>query len=218
MIIFDCDGVLVDTEITSNRVLAEMITEAGRPMSVEESIRRFKGGRIKSLPPVIEETFGVTLPPDWLDRFFARQFQALENDVVAIPGIETVLDGLESEGTGYCVASQASVAKMRLTLGRTGLWDRFDGRVFSADMVARPKPAPDLFERAATDMGWSAKAVTVVEDSSTGVRAAVAAGMRVIGFCRDTEPDELRAAGATELAPDMVAVSELLAAWEARGF
>lgn len=212
MIIFDCDGVLVDTEIISNRVLAEMITEAGHAMSVEESIRRFKGGRIKSLPPVIEETFGLSLPPDWLDRFFARQFKALEDDVVAIPGIGAVLDRLEEKGTGYCVASQASVAKMRITLGRTGLWDRFEGRVYSADMVARPKPAPDLFQHAARDMGWATNSITVVEDSSTGVRAAVAAGMRVIGFCRDTAPEELRAAGAAELAPDMITVSKLLTA------
>jgi HAD superfamily hydrolase (TIGR01509 family) len=210
VIIFDCDGVLVDTERISNRVLAEMITEAGHPMTVEDSIRRYKGGRIKSLPPVIEESFGLTLPEDWLDLFFARQHAALASEVEAIPGVAAVLDGLEDRGVPYCVASQASVDKMRITLGRTGLWDRFDGRVFSADMVARPKPAPDLFEKAARDMGWPVGAVTVVEDSATGVTAAVAAGMRVIGFSRDTAPEDLRAAGATILARDMETVATLL--------
>ncbi|HAE03535.1 MAG TPA: hydrolase [Rhodospirillaceae bacterium] len=210
MIIFDCDGVLVDTERLSNRILAEQITRAGHPMTTEESIRRYKGGRIRTLPPLIEAEFNLKLPDDWLDQFFARQFAALEAETQAIPGVSDVVDQLIAKGTGFCVASQASVAKMRITLGRSGLWDRVEGRIFSADMVERPKPFPDLFLHAADTMGWPARQVTVIEDSTTGVRAAVAAGMRVIGFCRDTNPDELRAAGASDLAQDMAGVSVLL--------
>ncbi|MDF1750450.1 MAG: HAD-IA family hydrolase, partial [Alphaproteobacteria bacterium] len=171
MIIFDCDGVLVDTERLSNRILAEQITLAGHPMTTEESIRRFKGGRIRSLPPMIEAEFTLTLPEDWLDQFFARQFAALQEETEAIPGVSDVVDQVIAQGIGFCVASQASVAKMRITLGRSGLWDRFEGRIFSADMVARPKPYPDLFLYAAATMGWLPKSVTVVEDSTTGVRA-----------------------------------------------
>jgi len=210
VIIFDCDGVLVDTEWISNRVLAEEISRAGHPLTTEESIALFKGGRIKSLPPRLESEFGLTLPPDWLDRFFARQFAALSNEAEAIPGVSDVVDGLIAQGRGYCVASQASVAKMQITLGRAGLWDRFAAQVFSADMVARPKPHPDLFLHAAATMGWPADRVTVIEDSATGVAAAVAAGMHVIGFTRDTGPAELRAAGAIVLAEDMAMVAALI--------
>ncbi|MAO90453.1 MAG: hydrolase [Rhodospirillales bacterium] len=210
MIIFDCDGVLVDTERLSNRILAEQITSAGYPMTTEDSIRRYKGGRIRSLPPLIEAEFNLKLPDDWLDQFFTRQFAALEEEAEAIPGVSDVVDQLIARGLQYCVASQASVAKMRISMGRSGLWDRFEGRIFSADMVERPKPFPDLFLHAAATMGWPVEKVTVIEDSTTGVRAAVAAGMRVIGFCRDTDPDELRAAGASDLAQDMAGVADHL--------
>lgn len=211
MIVFDCDGVLVDTEYVSNRILAEMISEAGHPLTIEESIRLFKGGRIKSLPPEIERRFGLSLPSNWLDRFFERQFVALERETVPIPGIHDVLDALQAAGTVYCVASQASVAKMRVSLGRSDLWDRFEGRIYSADMVANPKPAPDLFLHAAACQGWPAGYCTVIEDSTTGVRAAVAAGMRVVGFSRDTDAVDLTRAGAHHIAPDMAAVQALIA-------
>lgn len=210
MIIFDCDGVLVDTEAISNRLLAEAITEAGRPMTAEESVRRYKGGRIRSLPPQIEAEFGIKLGPDFLDRFFARQFAALEREAEAIPGVHDVIERLTVYNVGFCVASQASVAKMKISLGRTGLWSLFEGRVFSADMVENPKPAPDLFLHAAETMGWPPERCTVIEDSSTGVRGAVAAGMRVIGFSRDTDEDELRSAGAHHAVPDMRQVAEIL--------
>ena len=210
MIIFDCDGVLVDTETISNRVLAEAITEAGYPLTTEESVRLFKGGRIKSLPPRLESEFGLTLKPDFLDRFFDKQLRILGEETEAIPGIHAVLDALDAREMRYCVASQASVKKMSITLGKTGLWDRFEANMFSADMVANPKPAPDLFLHAAATMGWQPAAVTVVEDSTTGVKAAVAAGMRVIGFALETDPEALRDAGAAEIAPDMAAVSALL--------
>lgn len=210
MIIFDCDGVLVDTESISNRLLAEAITEAGRPMTMEESVRRYKGGRIKSLPPQIEAEFGIDLGPDFLDRFFAKQFAALERETEAIPGVRAVIDRLVADKRGFCVASQASVAKMKISLGRSDLWPLFEGRVFSADMVSRPKPAPDLFLHAAQSMGWPPTDCTVIEDSTTGVRGAVAAGMRVIGFSRDTAEDELRAAGAHFVVPEMDDVAAIL--------
>ncbi|MDW3207110.1 MAG: HAD family phosphatase [Alphaproteobacteria bacterium] len=210
MIIFDCDGVLVDTESISNRLLAEAITEAGRPMTMEESVRRYKGGRIKSLPRQIESEFGIELGPDFLDRFFEKQFAALARETKAIPGVRAVIDRLVAHGRGFCVASQASVAKMKISLGRCELWPLFEGRVFSSDMVANPKPAPDLFLHAARTMGWSPEDCTVIEDSATGVRGAVAAGMRVIGFSRDTDEAELRAAGAHVIVPEMAQVAGLL--------
>lgn len=200
----------MDTETISNRVLAEAITEAGYPMTTEDSVRLFKGGRIKSLPPRLESEFGLTLKPDFLDCFFEKQLRILGEETEAIPGIYAVLDGLDQRGLRYCVASQASVQKMSITLGRTGLWDRFKANMFSADMVANPKPAPDLFLHAAASMGWAPETVTVVEDSTTGVKAAVAAGMRVIGFALDTDPASLQDAGASHIADDMAAVSALL--------
>lgn len=210
MIIFDCDGVLVDTETISNRVLAEAITEAGYPLTTEDSVRLFKGGRIKSLPPRLESEFGLTLKPDFLDRFFEKQLRILGEETEAIPGIHALLDGLDARGVGYCVASQASVKKMSITLGKTGLWDRFEAHMFSADMVANPKPAPDLFLHAASTMGWDPAAVTVVEDSPTGATAAVAAGMRVIGFALETDPGALEAVGVTHIARDMEEIALLL--------
>lgn len=210
MIIFDCDGVLVDTETLSNRVLAEAITEAGYPMTTRDCVRLFKGGRIKSLPSRLETEFGLTLRPDFLERFFDKQLRILGEETKAIPGIHDVLAELDRKGRRYCVASQASVQKMRVTLGKTGLWARFEAHMFSADMVAHPKPAPDLFLHAAATLGWRPDQVTVVEDSVIGVQAAVASGMRVIGFARDTNPNALTAVGATHIAEDMKAVASLL--------
>ncbi|NMM44326.1 HAD-IA family hydrolase [Rhodospirillaceae bacterium KN72] len=211
MIIFDCDGVLVDTETISNRVFAEMLTESGYPITPQQAHDRFKGGRFKTIVPALSEEHGLNLADDWLDRFFERQFAALERETQPIPDINRVLDGLEGAGIGFCVASQASVAKMRVTLGVADLWHRFDGRIFSADMVPKPKPFPDLFLHAAETMGWQPEAVIVVEDSSTGVKAARAAGMRVIGYARDGEgADGLQDAGATHVVTGMDAVARYI--------
>ena len=203
MIIFDCDGVLVDTELVSNRIFAEMLTEAGYPVTTEEAIRQFKGGRIRTIVPQLDADHNLGLPDDWLEQFYARQFEALGIETKAIPGIEDVLDRLDAKGVPFCVASQAQIAKMRITLGVSGLWSRFEGRIFSADMVERPKPYPDLFLHAAKTMGWDPEKVTVVEDSTTGIRAAVAAGMRAVGFDEYGDGSELAAVGAHETTSSM---------------
>ncbi len=195
LVIFDCDGVLVDTGSVDTRVLSEVVTEAGWPMSPAEVNRRFKGMASVKIWEQVAVRLARALRPDIEESFRERQLVALEGEVRPVAGVEALLDAFPIL---YCVASNGPHRKMEATLGATGLLDRFEGRVFSRTEVARPKPAPDLFLHVASVMNAAPGACLVVEDSPLGIEAARAASMRSLGFAgtRTADADALAAAGA----------------------
>ncbi|MTE20417.1 HAD-IA family hydrolase [Streptomyces sp. TRM43335] len=209
LVIFDNDGVLVDSEPISNRILAAYLTELGHPTTYEDSIRDYMGSAVHRIHDLILERSGQRLPDDFDDVFHGRVFDAFRSDLLPVPGVEEVLARLEAEGVPYCVASSGSHERIRVALRTTGLHERFDEkRIFSSQDVGRGKPAPDLFLHAAEAMGTPADRCVVVEDSPLGVRAAVAAGMDVHGFTAMTPGEKL--AGATRLFSTMDELPALL--------
>jgi HAD superfamily hydrolase (TIGR01509 family) len=206
LVIFDCDGVLVDSEIVGNAVLAEVITEQGWTLSLQETLRRFKGRSMVEIWQEVGARVGRPIT-DAIDRDFrARQLRALGAQVKAVQGAEALLDALP---VPCCVASNGPHEKMQTTLGATGLLSRFEGRRFSRVDVPRPKPHPDLFLHAAQRMGADAAACLVVEDSTLGIEAAHRAGMRAVGFAGTVTADAsaLHAAGAEQV---LLELGELL--------
>ncbi|MGW5474368.1 HAD family hydrolase [Streptomyces chartreusis] len=209
LVIFDNDGVLVDSEPISNRLLAAYLTELGHPTSYEDSIRDYMGSAMHRIHDLVLERTGDRLPEDFDDVFHARVFAAFERELKAVPGAVDVLEKLGGDGVPYCVASSGSHERIRVGHRTTGLDRYFDeGRVFSSQDVGRGKPAPDLFLHAAERMGVAPERCLVVEDSPLGVQAAVVAGMDVYGFTAMTPPAKL--AGATQLFSDMGELADLL--------
>jgi HAD superfamily hydrolase (TIGR01509 family) len=206
-VIFDCDGVLVDTEPIANRVLAGLLTEAGLPTTTEDSMREYKGRAMRSVLAIAGERLGAPLPPDIADRYYSQVEAVFARELQPVPGVVAALDRITLPS---CVASSGPHHKMAVTLRTTGLWERFDGRIFSASEVAAGKPAPDLFLHAARRMGFDPASTAVVEDSVPGVEAARAAGMRALAFARGTNADLLAAAGG-ETFSDMAELPDLLA-------
>ncbi|WP_329622752.1 HAD family hydrolase [Streptomyces sp. NBC_01255] len=196
LVIFDNDGVLVDSEPISNTLLAGYLTELGHPTSYEESVRDYMGSAMHRIHELVEERTGERLPADFDATFHARVFAAFERELEAVRGAADVLKGLAEAGVPYCVASSGSHERIRVGHRKTGLdaWFR-DETVFSAEDVGRGKPEPDLFLYAAARMGVAPERCVVVEDSRLGVQAAVAAGMDVYGFTAMTPEEKL--AGAT---------------------
>ncbi|MGW8353165.1 HAD family hydrolase [Streptomyces wedmorensis] len=195
LVIFDNDGVLVDSEPISNTLLAGYLTELGHPTTYEESVRDYMGSAMHRIHELVEERSGQRLPEDFDETFHARVFAAFERELEAVAGAGDVLKGLAAAGVPYCVASSGSHERIRVGHRKTGLdaWFR-DGIVFSAEDVGRGKPAPDLFLHAAERMGVAPERCVVVEDSGLGVRAALAAGMDVYGFTAMTPEEKLAGA------------------------
>ncbi|QOV36464.1 HAD family hydrolase [Streptomyces ferrugineus] len=210
LVIFDNDGVLVDSEPISNRHLAACLTELGHPTSYEDSLRDYMGSAMHRVHDLVLERTGRRLPEDFDDVFHARVFAAFERELKAVAGAGDVLETLAADGVPYCVASSGSHERIRVGHRATGL-DRWfdDSRIFSSQDVGRGKPAPDLFLYAARRMGVVPERCVVVEDSPLGVRAAVAAGMDVYGFTAMTPAERL--AGASQLFSDMGELADLLA-------
>ncbi|MFD5077296.1 HAD family hydrolase [Streptomyces sp. NPDC058371] len=209
LVIFDNDGVLVDSEPISNTLLAAYLTELGHPTSYEESLRDYMGAAMHRVHDLVEERTGQRLPGDFDDVFHARVFAAFERELESVAGVVQVLEKLTADGVPYCVASSGSHERIRVGHRKTGL-DRWfdDARIFSSQDVGRGKPAPDLFLHAAARMGVPPRKCVVVEDSPLGVRAANAAGMDVLGYTAMTPADRL--AGATQLFGDMGQLADLL--------
>jgi len=207
-VIFDCDGVLVDTEPTSNRVLAGLLTEAGLPTTYEDCMRDFRGRAMASVLAIAAARHGGPLPFDVEERYYAEVEADFARGLEPVPG---VIDALDRITLPSCVASSGPHHKMAVTLRSTGLWERFAGRIFSASEVANGKPAPDLFLHAAAHMGFHPASTAVVEDSLPGVQAAVAAGMRALAFTRHGDASGLVAAGG-EPFDDMALLPDLLEA------
>ncbi|WP_026058516.1 HAD family hydrolase [Streptomyces sp. SS] len=195
LVIFDNDGVLVDSEPISNTLLAGYLTELGHPTTYEESVRDYMGSAMHRIHELVEERSGQRLPEDFDETFHARVFAAFERELEAVAGAGDVLKGLAAAGVPYCVASSGSHERIRVGHRKTGLdaWFR-DGIVFSAEDVGRGKPAPDLFLHAAERMGVAPERCVVVEDSGLGVQAALAAGMDVYGFTAMTPEEKLAGA------------------------
>ncbi|WP_328554180.1 HAD family hydrolase [Streptomyces sp. NBC_00358] len=209
LIIFDNDGVLVDSEPISNTLLAAYLTELGHPTSYEDSLRDYMGSAMHRVHDLVLERTGRRLPDDFDDVFHARVFAAFERELKPVPGAGQVLEKLAADGVPYCVASSGSHERIRVGHRTTGLDRWFDeGRAFSSQDVGRGKPAPDLFLHAAERMGVRPERCAVVEDSPLGVRAANAAGMDVYGFTAMTPADRLT--GATQLFADMGELADLL--------
>ncbi|NEA56866.1 HAD family hydrolase [Streptomyces sp. SID13666] len=197
LIIFDNDGVLVDSEPISNRILAGYLTDLGHPTSYEESIRDYMGSAMHRVHELVLEQSGQKLPADFNDVFHARVFEAFRRDLQPVPGVGDVLGKLAAEGVPYCLASSGSHERIRVALHKTALFEHFgEERIFSSQDVGRGKPAPDLFLHAAQVMGIAPGRCAVVEDSPLGVQAAVAAGMDVYGFTAMTPAAKLGDANA----------------------
>ncbi|MEU8909909.1 HAD family hydrolase [Streptomyces mirabilis] len=209
LVIFDNDGVLVDSEPISNTILAAYLTELGHPTSYEESIRDYMGSAMHRIHELVQERSGQRLPEDFDDVFHGRVFAAFEQELQPVPGAVQLLEKLAADEVPYCVASSGSHERIRVGHRKTGLDRWFDeGRVFSSQDVGRGKPAPDLFLHAAERMGVAPERCVVVEDSPLGVRAANAAGMDVYGFTAMTPAAKLT--GATQLFSELGELADLL--------
>ncbi|NWF25895.1 HAD family hydrolase [Streptomyces sp. PKU-EA00015] len=195
LVIFDNDGVLVDSEPLSNTILAGYLTELGHPTSYEDSLRDYMGAAVHRVHDLVRERTGQALPADFDETLHARVFAAFERELAAVDGVTDVLEKLTADGVPYCVASSGSHERIRVGHRTTGL-DRWftDDVLFSAQDVGRGKPAPDLFLHAAARMGVAPERCVVVEDSRLGVQAALAAGMDVYGFTAMTPADRLAGA------------------------
>lgn len=196
LVIFDCDGVLVDTETLANHRLAQWISEGGYPVTYEQCRQRFCGRSLVSVHAELK-AMGTDLGDDFVERWYRQLPEIFGSGVEAIPHVETFIDAVKAAGIAYCVASSARTDKMLLTLGQTGLLPHFHDVLFSATMVAHSKPAPDLFLHAAKTMGYAPADCIVIEDSVAGTQAGIAAGMRVFSYHGDpySDRDRLAASG-----------------------
>jgi HAD superfamily hydrolase (TIGR01509 family) len=207
LVIFDNDGVLVDSERLANTILAELLTEAGLPYTFDEAVRDFMGASLVSMRQQAEAKLGGPLPADLEDRYHQRLFDGFAR-LQPVPGVRDVLDQLDAEGITYCLASSGTHRRIHTALTAVGFRERFEGRIYSAQDVRHGKPAPDLFLHAAGSMGVGPADCVVVEDSPLGVAAANAAGMTVFGFAAMTEPAKLASADA--IFHRMAALPELI--------
>jgi HAD superfamily hydrolase (TIGR01509 family) len=180
LVIFDCDGVLVDSEPIFNRAHAAVLSQCGYQTTPERVGERFCGISDAEMLAAIERELGRRLPPDYRELVAALTDASCATELRTFPGIREALDRIP---VPICVASSSTPERIRKSLGLVGLLDRFEPHIFSAVMVARGKPAPDLFLHAAGRMGANPARVIVIEDSVPGVQAAIAANMGVIGFC-----------------------------------
>jgi HAD superfamily hydrolase (TIGR01509 family) len=211
LVIFDCDGVLVDSEPIAARLTAQSVSELGWEMSPETAKAEFLGDTFDNIIRRVEEHTGKPVPADWPARSQASLFAALERDLTPVAGVVSAIHALQAAGATLAVASQGAHEKMKVTLRVTGLLPHFAGKIFSAYDVARPKPFPDLFLHAASSLGFKPEQTVVVEDSTRGVKAALAAGMRVIGYTASVGREAIVAAGAEPL-DDLALLPQMLGA------
>ena len=215
LVIFDCDGVLVDSESIGAEVGATVLTSLGWKVTPEEVAERFLGRTDEYVHSEVEKQLGRRLPRGWEDEFEHLYDAAYAAELKPVEGIVPLLEELAQQGIATCVASNGSHEKMRRTLGVTGLRERFEGRIFSAQDVAVGKPAPDLYLHAARAMGVAPSRCAVVEDSPPGVAAARAARMSCIGYAALTPSDRLAGPGVT-VCSTMTQVREVLLSLHSR--
>jgi HAD superfamily hydrolase (TIGR01509 family) len=213
-VIFDCDGVLVDSMVIDMRELTRAIAAAGGTMTAQDVENAFHGVALADIERGVAAHLGRPVPDGWMERFLADRAAAFGRELQPIDGALEAIDGVRAAGWDACIASGGALQKMELTLRVTGLRDAVpDDRIFSAYSVARPKPAPDLFLHAASACGFQPGACVVVEDSVPGVTAGLAAGMRTLGYSGGDAviADRLAALGAEPLSAmtDLPAVLEV---------
>ena len=208
LVIFDCDGVLVDSEPIAVRIDVEMLAEVGVTMSEEEVIERFVGRSPEVILTETEARLGRRVPEGWFERGETRIRRAYATELRPVDGIS---EALAEIGDPVCVASSSGHESLRYKLELTGLYERFAGHIFSATEVASGKPAPDLFLHAASRMGAAPGDCVVVEDSRYGVQAARAAGMDVLGYAGGLTPGDVLEGPRTVVFDDMSALPQLLA-------
>jgi HAD superfamily hydrolase (TIGR01509 family) len=201
-ILFDCDGVLVDSEGITNGVLRTMLGEMGWQLSAQECMQHFIGKLVQDQGPLIEQHTGRKVDDAWIEAFRKRRNQALQDQLTAIPLIHEALEAItKTYGKKIACASGADRGKVVLQLTKTGLLHFFDGRIFSGVEMPKSKPAPDVYLAAAAALGVDPKRCAVIEDSTTGATAGVAAGCTVLAYCPDSighsSPEEMRAVGAS---------------------
>ncbi|MGX5848576.1 HAD family hydrolase [Mesorhizobium sp. PL10] len=189
LVIFDCDGILVDTENLANRRLAGWLSAAGFATTFEYCRKHFSGRSMASVQIEIEASTDVRLGADFVDRWNAGLPDLFSHGVEAIPYVRDFIEVVRAAGIAYCVATSARISKMHITLGQTGLLPLFEHAMFSATMVSRGKPFPDLFLHAAKTMGFAPADCIVIEDSVAGTQAGIAAGMRVYSYHGDPYSD-----------------------------
>ncbi|MFK7941236.1 MAG: HAD family hydrolase [Roseovarius sp.] len=189
-VLFDCDGVLVDSEVLTNQLIRDDLADHGLELSLEQTMDHFVGSTMWG---VAEKAVGMgaTLPDDWIPTFYAKMYDVMADKVEAVPGAADLLDRLIDVGIQVAVGSNGPVSKMDITLNKTDLMSRVSPHVYSAQDLANPKPAPDVYLHAAERLGVSPEVCIVVEDSVSGAKAAVAAGMRCIGFAAIGQQAEL---------------------------
>ena len=200
LVIFDCDGVLVDSERITNRIFCSMLNDLGLNVTLRDMFEHFVGHSMEQCIQIMTDMLGKAPPDTFLPELWQRCQEALASEVTPMAGVEAVLAELDIP---YCVASSGDHAKIRLTLGTTGLLEQFEGRIFSVVDVERPKPFPDVFLLAASTHRVAPSRCVVIEDTPTGVRAGVAAGMKVCGFAANTPRHRLEEAGAHIVFDDM---------------
>lgn len=210
LVIFDCDGVLVDTERPTNEVLAADLSTRGITLSADECVAMFVGGTIAGVGRRAAE-MGAEIPEDWVDVIYDKIYARLRAGIAPIAGVDAVLDALDRAGIPYCVGSNGAPEKMEITLGQTGLLDRLAGRLFSPHVIGmeHAKPNPGLYLHAAREMGFAPGDCVVIEDSVSGATGAAAAGIRCFGYAVDTDAGALAAVGA-HVFDDMAALPGLL--------
>jgi beta-phosphoglucomutase-like phosphatase (HAD superfamily) len=210
LLIFDCDGVLVDSERICLQVLADMLAEHGVTITLEEAVARFIGASTARCAEQLDDLLGHGTAAHFMPRFAVRTQAAFSAGLRVVDGVPELLSTLATLALPYCVASNGNHAKMDFTLTHTGLQPLFEGRRYSATDVALPKPAPDLFLHAASCMAVPPARCVVVEDTPTGITAARAAGMWALGFAAMTPAHQLHAAGAHQVFTQMAELPALL--------
>ena len=208
-VIFDCDGVIVDSEPATFELLSHDFAEHGLSLSADQIAHDFIGGTMAGVADMARAR-GADLPADWVGSFYEKLYARLATETPLVPGILHVLDRLDQHQIPYAVGSNGSDEKMQVTLGQhTGLIPRFKGRLFSGQTLGKPKPAPDLYLHVAKVLGVAPEFCVVVEDSATGCAAAAAAGIRCFGYAAQDDGARLAAKGAVVF-HDMADLPKLL--------
>ena len=219
---FDCDGVLVDSEIIASQVDAELFTRSGYQITASEVSRRFAGLTSRAIHDIVEKEIGRPLPASYMEEQTAALDGRLARELKAVPGLTELLEKIE--GQPRCICSNSSTDRLRIELDKTRLWDKFAPNIFSAVEVGdqKPKPAPNVYAYAAQAMGFAPRDVLVLEDSVFGVHAAKAAGCRVLGFTGGSHTwpghaDLLTEAGAETVIrrfAELPQIAEAVMSWE----
>lgn len=194
-VIFDCDGVVVDSEHPTLLMVQADLARYGLAVTLDELNAKYVGGTVETVATRARAA-GATLPDDWVEDFYRRMYAMLRENTPLIDGITSVFDALDRAGIPFAMGSNGTVEKMHITLGQHGLIERFRGHLYSGQAIGKPKPAPDLFLLAADRLGIAPADCVVIEDSVAGASAARAAGMACFGYAPHGDHPALAATGA----------------------